>query len=125
VLGGQEPRQRSWTQWGGRRWLKFSLAVAIPFAVSTVLWELAAPRWAGDRIGLSFGACLFYLVADLIWVATLNVVYALVWVSETLINPSRRENYRRWAYPIVVAIGAGSGPAWIASVVVAGWLRRP
>jgi len=124
VLDREELRQGGWTWWGGRRWLKFSLVVAMGFAGSTVVWELAAPSWAGDHIGLSTGACLLYLLTDLIWVAVLNVVYGIVWVSEKLVSPSRVDRYRPRAYSVVVAIGAGSWPAWLAAVVAAAWFRR-
>ena len=124
VLDLEELRQRGWTWWGGRRWLKFSLAVAVGFAAGTALYELATPWWVGDHIGLSLGACLFYAFTGLIWVAGLNVVYGIVWLSERLVKTERLDSYRKRVYPRVVGLGAASWPFWLATTIFSAWLSR-
>jgi hypothetical protein len=109
---------------GRPAWLVLSLAVALGYAVGVVIYELATPWWAGDDIGLSLGACLFYALGGLIWAAVLNLVYGVVWFSEKLAKPARLDAYRSRAYAIVVGAGAASWPTWLAATTFAAWLRR-
>ena len=113
-----------WTWWGRRRWLRFSLAVAAGYAVGVVLYELLTPWWAGDHIGLSLGASLFYVVRGVIWVGVLSLVYGVVWLSEKLVKPARLGAYRSRAYAVIVGAGAASSPIWIAANTFAAWLRQ-
>jgi len=124
VLVNAKPGPDGWAWWAGRRWLTFSLAVGVGYAAGVLAYELATPWWAGDHIGLSAGALLFYGIVGLIWVAALNVVYALPWVAERFVSTSRVDAYRRRAYAVAVALGAASWPAWLAVTVLVGKLRQ-
>jgi len=52
-----ELRRREW--WEARRGL-FSGAVLAGYAAAVVVWELLTPSWAGDHVGLSMSALIFF-----------------------------------------------------------------
>ena len=121
MAAGDTTEARTW--WAQRR-LSFSAAVFAGFAITVVLWELLTPSWAGDHIGLSFGAVSFYAVGGLIWVGAANVVYFGGRLGERFVSAERLSAYRRYAYGMLVAAGATSSAVWFGGSLLEAWLRR-
>jgi hypothetical protein len=109
-----------WTQ---RRW-SFSLAVFAGYAVTMAFWEFWTPWWAGDHIGLSLGAIVFYAVAGLLWTGIANVGYSLGPLAERFVQAGSVPTYRKYAHGTLTTVGALSTMLWFAGWMLEAWSRR-
>jgi hypothetical protein len=99
--------------------------VIAAYFATVVAYELFAPWWAGDQIGIGPAALLLgYGPTCLVWLAIANACFGLARLCERLMKPLTVPAYRRRAFAGVTGFATAFPALFLGGAVVEALLRR-